>query len=109
VVPSSAVKYTSIIPAVIAIEKLGNEVDVMKQYQSAKGRDWLINTLKAQHNAEVHRQLTHYGDLLKYWRDAAAHGVEITLHESEAFTSLLLLFRLAQFAADRRQELVGHS
>jgi len=44
-------------------------------------------------------------NLLKYWRDESAHGIESKIQEEEAFTSLLLLLRFAQFADSRWQDL----
>jgi hypothetical protein len=36
--------------------------------------------------------------LLTYWRNEAAHGRASEIGETEAFTSLMLLLRLARFA-----------
>ena len=37
-------------------------------------------------------------ELLKYWRDEAAHGPASNISEAEAFTSPMLLMRLARYA-----------
>jgi hypothetical protein len=85
----------------LTIRRVGDESKVLAEYQRARGRDWLVNQLKSGQNAEVHRQVELFADLLKYWRDTAAHGADTAIHEAEAFTALLLVLRFAQFAADR--------
>jgi hypothetical protein len=88
-------------------EKVGDSRLVLTEYQRAKGQAWLLSKLMATQNAEVRRQLSLSADLLKYWRDSASHGAPTAIHEPEGFTALLILLRLAQFAADRRAELVS--
>jgi hypothetical protein len=44
-------------------------------------------------------------DLLKYWRDAAAHGHAVT--EMEAYLAMFTLFRFAIFATDNWAELTA--
>ena len=39
--------------------------------------------------------------LLKYWHDAAAYGRRAGITDNEAYTSLALLLRFAQFVNDR--------
>jgi hypothetical protein len=61
--------------------------------------------LVGQRTGQVKQDFTTFMSLLKYWRDESAHGASISIQEEEAFTSLLLLLRLAQFADSRWQEL----
>jgi hypothetical protein len=82
----------------LAIAKTGNEERVLRDYGTATGRTKIENLLLSQQNSHVHQELPNYTNLLKYWRDNAAHGADTTISESEAFTSLLLLLRFAQFA-----------
>jgi hypothetical protein len=89
----------------LAIAKTGDEERVRKDYESAGGRGRMEKLLMAQQNALVMRELPNYLDLLKYWRDSAAHGLASPIQEAEAFTSLLLLLRFAQFASDRWADL----
>lgn len=91
----------------LVTEKLGDAHLVLTEYQRAKGRSWLLSNLEATQNSEVRRQLSLSADLLKYWRDSASHGAPSAIHEPEAFTALLILLRLAQFATDRWDELVS--
>jgi hypothetical protein len=45
--------------------------------------------------------------LLSYWRDEAVHGTASQISETEAFTSLILLLRFAQYATDHWSELTA--
>jgi hypothetical protein len=82
----------------LAIAKTGDENRVLKDYATTTGRSKIENLLLSQQNSYVCRELPNYTNLLKYWRDNAAHGADTTISEGEAFTSLLLLLRFAQFA-----------
>lgn len=93
----------------LAVAKSGDESRVLREYNGAGGRSKVERLLMAQQNALVQRELPNYLDLLKYWRDSAAHGLEAPIAEGEAFTSLLLLLRFAQFAADRWTEITGRA
>lgn len=89
----------------LAIAKTGDEKRVRRDYEGSGGRGRVERLLMAQQNAFVQHELPNYLDLLKYWRDSASHGLESPIQEAEAFTSLLLLLRFAQFAADRWADL----
>jgi hypothetical protein len=93
----------------LAIAKSGDEERVRREYDGASGRTRVERLLMAQQNAFVQRELPNYLDLLKYWRDSASHGLESPIQEREAFTSLLLLLRFAQFAVDRWADLTTSS
>jgi len=43
--------------------------------------------------------------LIKYWRDAAAHGAPTNISDNEAYTALAALLRFALFANDNWEEL----
>lgn len=90
----------------MAIIKKGSQDDVLKEYKSANGRSKLENMLVGQQTGPIKQDFTTYMSLLKYWRDESAHGASVSIQEEEAFTSLLLLLRFAQFADTRWQELV---
>jgi hypothetical protein len=85
----------------LAIAKTGDEDGMIKSYGATGGRTKIENLLLKQQNSHVHQELPNYTNLLKYWRDHAAHGADTTISESEAFTSLLLLLRFAQFADEK--------
>jgi hypothetical protein len=82
----------------LAIAKKGDEESVLKLYTTTTGRTKIQNLLLANQNSYVCSELPNYTNLLKYWRDEAAHGANTTISESEAFSSLLFLLRFAQFA-----------
>lgn len=89
----------------LAIARAGDEETVLAEYRRANGRSAIERRLTAQCNAHIQRELGNYLSLLGYWRDEAAHGERSGISESEAFTSLLLLLRFAQFADGRWDDL----
>jgi hypothetical protein len=89
----------------LAIAKKGDEQVVLSLYGGAGGRAKIENLLLAQQNSYVAEQLPNYTNLLNYWRNNAAHGANTNISESEAFISLILLLRFAQFANERWNEL----
>lgn len=93
----------------LAIAKRGDETYVIREYNTANGRGKLERMLTGQRSEHVRQNFTTYMDLIKYWRDSAAHGAGLAIGEDEAFTSLMLLLRLAQFADGRWDELTSNS
>jgi hypothetical protein len=85
----------------LAIDKVGNEEQVLQDYRTNTGRTKIERLLLAQRNSYIQQELPNYTSLLKYWRDDATHGMGTNISEGEAFTSLVLLLRFAQFADDR--------
>lgn len=80
-----------------AIEKIQDEAQVLQQYFSRSGLKTITNTLTHDLDNNSKEEFLHSNSLLKYWRNAAAHGQVSDISENEAFTSLVLLLRLAQF------------
>jgi hypothetical protein len=93
----------------LAIARRGDEAAVLKDYRGGSGRSRIENYVLSQQNGVVQETLPKYLDLLKYWRDDAAHGQAVSIGEEEAFTSLLLLMRFAGFVDERWTELSGVS
>lgn len=91
----------------LAIEKSGDEEAVLRTYNSRSGRSNVLNGLVGQVVEPVRRRLLTYSELLSYWRDDAAHGVESNLSDAHAEEALERLLRLAQFADDHWKELTG--
>lgn len=91
----------------LAIAKTGSEDEVLREYMTNTGRTRIENKLLSHANKYVRQELPNYTNLLKYWRDAAAHGADTGISETEAFTSLLLLLRFAQFADERWAEITN--
>lgn len=91
----------------LAIEKIKDRVAVEKEYFSTGGRGRIEKRLLGSVTKQIADQFRSYMDLLKYWRDNAAHGLASNIDDNEANTSLMLLLRFAQFANDRWSELTA--
>lgn len=91
----------------LAIEKSGDEEQVLKVYNSRSGRSSLLGKLVGQVVEPVRRRLMTYSELLSYWRDDAAHGIASNIGDAHAEEALERLLRLAQFASDHWQDLTG--
>lgn len=91
----------------LAIRRNGNEQDVLNEYRKTKGRSRIEGMVLMKQNSYVVRELPNFTALLNYWRDESAHGGDSVLSEEEAFTSLILLLRFAQFADQRWDQLTA--
>lgn len=85
----------------VAIAKEGDEERVLRMYESSGGRGRVENLILGQQPAIIQTEFRSSMNLLKYWRDSAAHGRLFGITDNEAYTSLALLLRFAQFANDR--------
>lgn len=92
----------------LAIYKTQDEARVVRDYRTTTGRTKIERLLLVQANSYTQQELPTFTNLLKYWRDDAAHSGDTSISENESFTSLLLLLRFAQFAVDEWTELTGH-
>lgn len=93
----------------LAIAKTGDEERVMRDYRTNTGKTKIERLLLSNANSYVQQELPNFTNLLKYWRDDAAHGMAIQISEAEAFTSILLLLRFAQFSSDNWTTLTGQT
>jgi len=91
----------------LAITKDGDEEKILKQYRAANGRRALENLIVGQQKGGIKNDFEIFFGLLKYWRDEAAHGRKSNISENEAYTSLGLLLRCAQFSKDNYETLTG--
>jgi hypothetical protein len=91
----------------IAIAKSNDEARIQKDYLSSGGRGRIETLILGQQKSAIQSEFRGSTGLLKYWRDNASHGLHTTIQESEAFLSLTLLLRFAQFATDRFSELTS--
>ena len=91
----------------VAIAKSGNEEEVLRTYRSANGRSRVENQIVGQALAPLANQFRNLMDLLKYWRDEAAHGGISDISEFEANEALARLLRLAHFVDDHWDELTA--
>lgn len=80
---------------------------VQTAYRGASGRSRVENMILGQARSQIRDEYHGYMSLLKYWRDAAAHGGLAGINDNEAYTSLNLLLRLALFADQKWDELVS--
>jgi hypothetical protein len=78
----------------------GDPKEIEKLYVTKNGRSKIEGLLVGQQPAHIQNAFRSFTGLLKYWRDESAHGREAAIDEVEAFTSVVLLIRFAQFAAD---------
>lgn len=90
----------------LANRKIGDDVKVLRMYSASGGRGRIENLIIGKRDKPVQDEFRGYVSLLKYWRDIAAHGKPSGIQDPEAYTSLALLLRFAQFANDRWNELV---
>jgi len=89
----------------LAVEKTGDEERIGKDLASAGGRVRVENLILGPQPARLQRSFGTCTELLKYWRDAAAHGQATGITEDDADTALMRLLRLAQLADDNWDEL----
>lgn len=87
-----------------AVAKRGQE-QTIKTYASAAGRGRVQKDLLAHVSEPVRQEFNNLSVLLKYWRDEASHGRAVRIADNEAYTSLALLLRLAQFVHEHWSEL----
>ncbi|MDD2785924.1 MAG: hypothetical protein PHS79_03460 [Patescibacteria group bacterium] len=89
----------------LAIKKDGDEDKILKVYRAGNGRkrmeEFISSVLKDSFKTDF---IVNLG-LLKYWRDETAHGRPTLIKDNEAYTSLALLLRFAQFAKDNYSDL----
>lgn len=91
----------------VAIEKSGNAEEVMRTYLTANGRYRVENSIIGQSPEHLQREFRGFTALLKYWRDASAHGGTSSVGDNEAYTSIALLLRYASFTQDNWGALTG--
>jgi len=86
--------------------EFGKRSAVLEMYSAAGGRGRIENLIIGKKDKSTQEEFRGYLSLLKYWRDIAAHGRTSGIKDPEAYTSLALLLRFAQFANDRWNDLV---
>ncbi|MBL9090220.1 MAG: hypothetical protein JNL96_03295 [Planctomycetaceae bacterium] len=91
----------------IAIAKTGDQAQIEKDYSNPGGRGKIEKLILDPLGKGLQNEFRGYVGLMKYWRDVSAHGMCTNIEDSEAFTSLAILLRFAQFATDRWNDLTG--
>lgn len=81
----------------LAATKLDDADAALRIYRAANGRQKIENIIVGKASAETKRNMDSVFSLLKYWRDASAHGAQSSVGDNEAFTSLALLLRYATY------------
>ncbi len=80
-----------------AIAKSGNEEETLRTYLGRNGRRSVEQTLTGQAQAHIRDDFQSYMELLKFWRDNAAHGAITNIAEEEAYLAIVNLSRFARF------------
>lgn len=83
----------------------GDEAAVLAEYSSSGGRRKVENRITGQARQDLKAEFLSYTSLLKYWRDQAAHGKPARIGDHEAYTSLAMLLRFANYTSDNWSEL----
>jgi len=92
-----------------AIAKIGNEEDMLRTYATVNGRTRIENLVIGQASEHLKREFRGLTELLKYWRDEAAHGRASVISDNEAYTSLAMLLRYAMFIHQKWGEFTGQT
>jgi len=85
----------------VAINKSGDEIEVLKKYGQSGGAGKIKNDILAGKKSSERQHFEGIYELMKYWRDESAHGKQSNLSELEAHMSLFLLIRHATFVRDQ--------
>jgi hypothetical protein len=91
----------------LATVKMGDQEEVTRVYLSKNGRSRIENKIVGQAQEYIKRSFGALMELLKYWRDIAAHGTTSEITDIEAFTSLSILLRISQFVDDNWDRLAN--
>jgi hypothetical protein len=98
---------TESITLATAIARSGDEEQVLKTYASAHGRTKIESQVIGQASEHLKREFRGLTELIKYWRDEAAHGRASGISYNEAYTSLAMLLRYAMFIHKEWKEFTG--
>jgi hypothetical protein len=91
----------------IAAAKKGDREAVVATYLSRSGRKEITGLVLAGLVEPLNGQLRVLLDLLSFWRDTAAHGMDHDYTEVEAYDALSKLLRLAILTGERWTEITG--
>lgn len=83
----------------IAIQKVGDEEQVLRTYRSARGRQAVLNLIVGQANAQTRTTLTTFAGIVSLWRDDAAHGQASPISTANADEALRQLLHMCQWVA----------
>jgi hypothetical protein len=83
-----------------------SEAEILPIYNAANGRSRVERVVFDGANGFIQRTYPRFTDLVKYWRDEAAHGQTSQISDDEAYTSLVILLRFCHFMNDHWHELI---
>ena len=81
----------------LAIDKVGNEKDVLGKYRRAGGRQKVLNIIVGKANANTRNSLTAFSGIISFWRDEAAHGRASPISTANADAALRQLLHMCQW------------
>jgi hypothetical protein len=81
----------------LAIEKVGDEVQVLRAYSGTGGRQRVLNMVAGQQSQPPRETLTTFSGIISLWRDEAAHGRASPLSTANADESLRQLLHMCQW------------
>ena len=84
-----------------------DETRVLREYFSSGGRRKVENIVLGGAKDRLREEYKGFTALIKYWRDAAAHGSASNISDNEAYTALASLLRFALFVNDNWEELIN--
>ncbi len=91
----------------LTIEKVGDADKVLSSYNRAGGRRYIEGQILNHLPGILKNEFQSFFNLLKYWRDNASHGQFVKISENEAYSSLALVLRCAQFVNDNKSKIVS--
>jgi hypothetical protein len=91
----------------MAIAKRKDEEEVVKIYRKANGRAEIESIVGSGVRDGLRKRLHAHVELLKYWRDEAAHGRVSRICDDEAYIALAMLLKFAKFAYDNRDNFLA--
>lgn len=89
-----------------AAVNIKSEDEVLSIYSSAGGRGRVEKLVFENTNTYIKRTYPGFTNLIKYWRDEAAHGQPSLISNDEAYTSLVILLKFSHFMKDHWQDIV---
>jgi hypothetical protein len=87
----------------VAIQKEGDEEQVLRTYRSTRGRQAVLNMIEGQAIAPTRNMLTTFAGIVSLWRDDAAHGWASPIGTANGDEALRQLLHMCQWV-DREWE-----
>jgi hypothetical protein len=91
----------------LAIAKIGNESQVVRNYNATGGRRKVVNMVVGQSDELTRNRLVTFSNIVTNWRDEAAHGRESSLTTANADEALRQLLHMCQWVSREWSSLTG--